>query len=230
MTGQSKWIEGEPTECDSSAWDRLPPIVRAREKQDMGTIKHGICATCGAAFLTEEWRFVLTAGNHLANILIKVIGPDFSERLPPDLDPQAALRLLHADQTFDVWVAWAAIMRARGTIPPNAQEQNMTVISDSTLADRVRSLANHIYRMDSGSGDASLLYEAANALEAKLPILQWQPINTCPESDDPMWFFNSATRSIEGPRGALGSDADKFDYWAPCEAPATFPQSPEEWI
>lgn len=25
-----KWDEGEPTECDSSAWDRLPPLVRAK--------------------------------------------------------------------------------------------------------------------------------------------------------------------------------------------------------
>lgn len=23
------WIEGEPSECDGSAWDRLPPLVEA---------------------------------------------------------------------------------------------------------------------------------------------------------------------------------------------------------
>lgn len=27
------WVEGEPHECDGSAWDRLPPLVRA-EAQD----------------------------------------------------------------------------------------------------------------------------------------------------------------------------------------------------
>jgi len=23
------WVEGEPSECDGSAWDRLPPLVKA---------------------------------------------------------------------------------------------------------------------------------------------------------------------------------------------------------
>lgn len=27
-TGQ-QWVEGEPSECDGSAWDRLPPLVKA---------------------------------------------------------------------------------------------------------------------------------------------------------------------------------------------------------
>jgi hypothetical protein len=28
--GQNKpWVEGEPSECDGSAWDRLPPLVVA---------------------------------------------------------------------------------------------------------------------------------------------------------------------------------------------------------
>ena len=29
------WIEGEPKECDSSAWDRLPPVVRADDDDDL---------------------------------------------------------------------------------------------------------------------------------------------------------------------------------------------------
>jgi hypothetical protein len=29
MTTIAKWIEGEPSEADGSAWDRLPPLVKA---------------------------------------------------------------------------------------------------------------------------------------------------------------------------------------------------------
>lgn len=39
------WIEGEPEECDGSAWDRLPPAVRADQKE--------ACPLCrGAGFVT----------------------------------------------------------------------------------------------------------------------------------------------------------------------------------
>lgn len=27
-----RWLEGEPRECDGSAWDRLPPLVRAQDR------------------------------------------------------------------------------------------------------------------------------------------------------------------------------------------------------
>lgn len=31
----AEWIEGEPKECDGSAWDRLPPVIRAKGDADM---------------------------------------------------------------------------------------------------------------------------------------------------------------------------------------------------
>jgi hypothetical protein len=34
------WTEGEPEECDSGAWDRLPPLVRAK--------RGNFCRDCGA--------------------------------------------------------------------------------------------------------------------------------------------------------------------------------------
>jgi hypothetical protein len=29
VCGRRPWVEGEPSDCDGSAWDRLPPVVRA---------------------------------------------------------------------------------------------------------------------------------------------------------------------------------------------------------
>lgn len=62
---------------------------------------------------------VLTGGNHLASILIRQLGGDFSEKYPPDLDPESALRSLCATDTYDIWCAWAAIMNARNAAAPS---------------------------------------------------------------------------------------------------------------
>lgn len=58
----------------------------------------------------------LTGGNHLANVLIRNIGPDFADKYPPDMPPEEALRWLCATDTYDVWCCWSAIMQARNVI------------------------------------------------------------------------------------------------------------------
>jgi hypothetical protein len=64
--------------------------------------------------LREALSGVMIGGNHLANILIQRVGPDFSLEHPPDMDTWIALEKLHS--WHDVWVAWAAIMRARAAL------------------------------------------------------------------------------------------------------------------
>lgn len=51
----------------------------------------------------------------------------------------------------------------------------------------------------------------------------WQSITTAPLTDDLIWLYNSASKSIEGPRPLFEYDPDKFDYWAPCEPPGEMP-------
>lgn len=55
---------------------------------------------------------VLIGGNHLANVLIGRLGPDFSTRFPPTMKAGYAVTAMDND-TYDVWCCWAAIMRAR---------------------------------------------------------------------------------------------------------------------
>ena len=33
MSNIKKWTEGDPQECDGSAWDRLPPLVTANQDE-----------------------------------------------------------------------------------------------------------------------------------------------------------------------------------------------------
>lgn len=51
----------------------------------------------------------------------------------------------------------------------------------------------------------------------------WSSVNTLPDSDDLVWLYNIGSRSIDGPRPPAGDDVDRFDYWAPCEAPEPYP-------
>lgn len=59
------------------------------------------------------------------------------------------------------------------------------------------------------------------------PPMGWQPINTRPWVDDLMWFRRG--QNIDGPQRASSDDADRYDYWAPCEPPplAASPLPPE---
>lgn len=52
-------------------------------------------------------------GNHLAHQLVTRVGPGFSEEYLPEDDPEIVLRRLGATVEYDMWCAWAAIMRAR---------------------------------------------------------------------------------------------------------------------
>jgi hypothetical protein len=60
---------------------------------------------------------IMVGGDHLANVLISKLGPNFAEKVPSDLDAESALRILCATPEYDVWCCWAAIMRARDGSP-----------------------------------------------------------------------------------------------------------------
>lgn len=72
---------------------------------------------------------ILTGGNHLANVLTQIIGPEFAKKYPPDMAPDLVLECFHqkyafgsaASQHFDIWSCWAAIMRVLET-PAQAAE------------------------------------------------------------------------------------------------------------
>ena len=55
---------------------------------------------------------IMVGGNHLANFLIGKLGPSFSADFPPSADAAKVAGKMPSD-VFDVWVCWAAIMRAR---------------------------------------------------------------------------------------------------------------------
>ncbi len=61
------------------------------------------------------WKDLLNGGNFLACQLMERIGPHFADEFPPDLDLESALRRMGATVEFDMWCAWAAIMRSRFT-------------------------------------------------------------------------------------------------------------------
>jgi len=48
------WVEGEPSECDGSAWDRLPPLVTAQAVTEI--IRKAIDATFSEKGLWIDWR------------------------------------------------------------------------------------------------------------------------------------------------------------------------------
>lgn len=52
-------------------------------------------------------------GNHLAHQLVTRVGPGFAEEYLPEDDPEIVLRRLGATVEYDMWCAWAAIMRSR---------------------------------------------------------------------------------------------------------------------
>ncbi len=60
---------------------------------------------------------VLVGGNHLANILIGRLGGDFSTHWQPTMHWESARESIVDEDTFDVWVAWAAIMRLSTSYP-----------------------------------------------------------------------------------------------------------------
>lgn len=71
--------------------------------------------------LTKALEGALIGGNHLANFLIRKTGADFAKKYPSELDNEEAMRLLIATDTYDVWCAWAALMRARALTTPAPQ-------------------------------------------------------------------------------------------------------------
>jgi hypothetical protein len=63
--------------------------------------------------INDALRHALIGGNHLANVLIKNLGPDFANKYPPDVDTKGVLHILGATDNYEVWVAWRALMQAR---------------------------------------------------------------------------------------------------------------------
>jgi hypothetical protein len=61
----------------------------------------------------SDWTAVLVGGNHLANFLIGRLGGSFANNYPPDTAPADAIARMKDNEAYDVWVCWAAIMRAR---------------------------------------------------------------------------------------------------------------------
>lgn len=55
---------------------------------------------------------IMVAGNHLANYLIGNLGAGFVDEFPPTKNPNKVRKALNPND-YDVWVCWAAIMRAR---------------------------------------------------------------------------------------------------------------------
>ena len=68
-----------------------------------------------AAALKRAHDRMLTGGNHLANVLIKRLGAGFPERFPKTMPEQTAMGLLD-NESYDIWCAWAACMRARDEV------------------------------------------------------------------------------------------------------------------
>lgn len=67
---------------------------------------------------SEEMRIqfgaIAIGANHLANVLIQKLGPDFADRFPFTMDArESALRLQGRPDIYDVWCTWAVIMRTR---------------------------------------------------------------------------------------------------------------------
>jgi hypothetical protein len=92
----------------SGIWPTKPMAVRAWNRFD--SLAHITAERDGLRIALD---LTMLGGNHLANILIQKVGADFSERFPPDMDPQDALRRLCATTEYDVWCCWADIMQAR---------------------------------------------------------------------------------------------------------------------
>jgi hypothetical protein len=65
------------------------------------------------AALRAALHFVMVGGNHLASILINCDGGDFAKRFPPYDDPDTFKEKFLGPQSYDIWICWSAIMRAR---------------------------------------------------------------------------------------------------------------------
>lgn len=63
--------------------------------------------------IRNDWTAVMVGGNHLANFLIGKLGGGFASQFPPTMEPPAVLAAVKDNDIYDVWVCWAAIMRAR---------------------------------------------------------------------------------------------------------------------
>ncbi|ANL02657.1 hypothetical protein [Rhizobium phage RHEph18] len=72
--------------------------------------------------LATALEAALIGGNHLAYQLIGRLGAGFSENFPKDMDPETALRRLHATVDYDIWCAWAAMMKARDIAYPERED------------------------------------------------------------------------------------------------------------
>lgn len=79
------------------------------------------------------------------------------------LDRVSEYRRVRLDQ------ALITARRLREVDPTEMIDQATFPAAEAALAGRVRKLANHIYSLDSGSGDASFLFEAAGALDVAQP-------------------------------------------------------------
>jgi len=68
--------------------------------------------------LRELLDRVMVGGNHLANVLIGKLGGGFADRYPPSMDAHDALEAIGANDEYEVWCCWRAIMQARAALSP----------------------------------------------------------------------------------------------------------------
>ena len=80
------WVEGEPSECDSSAWDRLPPLVTAQAVTEI--IRKAIDATFSEKGLWIDWR--------LRDALASKIGAALDVLPQPAQAPAVTNRMIEA--------------------------------------------------------------------------------------------------------------------------------------
>lgn len=89
--------------------------VRGNDRIEvMNETAHDIAKQLRRLTIVEDaLNTVMTGGNHIASQLIGRIGAGFSTELPPDTSAEKALHRLGATVEYDMWCAWASMMRAR---------------------------------------------------------------------------------------------------------------------
>jgi len=70
------------------------------------------------AKLREALDSVMVGGNHLASLLIAILGARFSEDYPPQTDPADILEKFGSGVVHDAWCCWRSVMLARDSFSP----------------------------------------------------------------------------------------------------------------
>lgn len=81
----------------------------------------------------EALERVMVGGNHLANVLIGWLGPDFSYKYPPTMDVEQAREAMANDagsNAHDVWCCWRTTMNARAALSKCGAESNEATKED----------------------------------------------------------------------------------------------------